>query len=123
MTKFFNISVLFLIIFAFPNCSQVLENVQLQINSADDSTQEEFNVIEKTLTSEEARKQNNTPYKREILQTGTGGNAQSIPESVALRSSFPQGTQSIIYKIGVGDTLSFSRLIENNRSEFDFENQ
>ena len=32
------------------DCSQVLENVDLEINTADNSAQENFSVIEKTLT-------------------------------------------------------------------------
>ena len=47
---------LFCIIAVFlSNCSQVLQTVDLDINSEDNSLQEEFNVIEKTLTIKKAR--------------------------------------------------------------------
>ncbi len=98
------------------NCSKVLQSVDLQINAEDSSIQEEFNVIEKTLTLEEARKQIKTTYSRTVVQNGRGENAQSIPEIVALKSKFPKNVSPFIYRIGVGDKLSLSRLIENNRS-------
>ena len=37
------------------NCSQVLQNIDLEINTEDNSAQEDFSVIEKTLTINEAR--------------------------------------------------------------------
>ena len=98
------------------NCSQVLQTVNLEINTEDSSHQEDFSVVGKTLTLGEARKQNNSPYKRAVLLNGRGENAKSIPESFALRSNFPKNYNPPSYKIGVGDTITYSRLIENNRS-------
>ena len=43
------------------NCSQVLQTVNLEINTEDSSHQEDFSVVGKTLTLGEARKQNNSP--------------------------------------------------------------
>ena len=95
------------------NCSQVLQTVDLQINIEDKSEQENFNVIEKTLTIKEARMQKNAPYVRKVLQNGRNKDAQPILEEVALRSEFPKNKTAIEYKIGIGDTITFSNLIDN----------
>ena len=75
LIKFFK---LLIVLGALANCSQVLQTVELQLSSEDSSTQEQFNVIEKTLTVREARKQNSSPYKRFVLQAGRGNAARSI---------------------------------------------
>lgn len=108
---------------AFLSCSQVLQTVQLKVDEHDKATQEEFNVVAKTLTVNEARKQNMSPYERTVLQFGTGENARSIPEKLAMKSNFPLNDLPVEYKIGIGDTLSLSKLIENNRSIFDAKTQ
>ena len=116
MTKIFSyISLFFLAVF-LTSCSQVLETVELNINAEDNSLQEEFNVVEKTLTISEAKAQKATPYLREVLKNGRGENAQPIPEKLALKSEYPKNNLPIEYKIGIGDTITFSRLIENNRT-------
>ena len=98
------------------SCSQVLQTVDLQIDTEDSLIQEEFNVIEKTLTIGEAKKQKAAPYSRAVLKTGRGEIARPIPEKLALKSEFPKNNSPTEYRIGIGDTITFSRLIENNRS-------
>ena len=116
MTKLFAyISIFFLAGFLI-GCSQVLETIDLDINSEDPSLQEEFNVVEKTLTIREAKAQKSYPYLRTILKNGRGENAQPIAEELALKSEFPKNDEPQDYILGIGDTLAFSRLIENNRS-------
>ena len=90
--------------------------MDLNINAEDSSIQQEFNVIERTLTLKEARNQNKTNFNRTVIQNGIGENAQSIQEIIALKSNFPKNQPPFTYKIGVGDTLTLSRLIENNRT-------
>ena len=58
-----------------------------------------------------------------MVQNGRGGNARTISENAALVSNFPTSESPFVYKIGVGDTLTFSRLIENNRKSSDILNQ
>ena len=53
---------------------------------------------------------------RKVIQTGRGQSARPISEELALLSKFPENAESFLYKIGIGDTLTFSRLIENNQS-------
>ena len=74
--------------------------------------QEEFNVVEKTLTIKEAKKQKAAPYPREVLKNGRGEIAQPIAEKLALKSEYPKNKSPIEYKIGIGDTVTFSGLIE-----------
>ncbi len=119
MTKFLKIFIFFVISLTLTNCSRILQTVDLEINTEDNSIQEEFNVIEKTLTIKEARQQNKSAYKRLVLQSGRGNNAQNIPESLAIQSNFPEKSNVVDYKIGVGDALTFSKLIENNRAHLD----
>ena len=71
-----------------------------------------FNVVEKTLTIREAKAQA-APYLRTVLKYGRGENARPIPEKLALKSEFPITTPKD-YILGIGDTITFSRLLENN---------
>ena len=122
MTKVFSYISIFFLVGLFTGCSQVLQTVDLDINSEDSSLQEEFNVVEKTLTIKEAKAQKTTPYSRAVLKNGRGENAQTIPEKLALKSEFPKIEAPREYKLGIGDTLTFSRLLENNRSSDQTEN-
>ena len=116
MTKIIqNISFFFLVGF-ITGCSQVLQTVDLDINSDDSSLQEKFNVVEKTLTIKEAKTQKSAPYLRSVVKNGRGSSAQPIPENLALKSEFPKYNSPIKYKIGIGDTVTLSMLIENHRS-------
>ena len=101
------------------DCSQVLQNVDLEINTEDNSAQEDFSVVEKTLTINEARKQKNAPYARALLKNGRGEDSKPVSEQLALLSEFPKSETPTDYKVGVGDTITFSRLIENKRSPKD----
>jgi polysaccharide export outer membrane protein len=116
MTKLFSYISLLFLAGLFTGCSQVLQNVDLYINSEDPSLQEKFNVVEKTLTIREAKSQKVAPYLRAVLRNGRGQNAQPISEKIALKSEFPKNEAQKEYTIGIGDTVTFSRLIENNRS-------
>ena len=115
MTKLFTYISIFFLAGLFTGCSQVLQTVDLNINSEDSSLQEEFNVVEKTLTIREANAQKTAPYTRMVLKNGRGNIAQPISEKLALKSEYPKTNFPIEYKIGIGDTITFSRLIENNR--------
>ena len=107
-----------ILISTISSCSKDLQTVELQVSTEDTSFQESFDVVSKTLTIAEAKKQNESAYKRIILQSGRGENARSVPESSVLISNFPQSEELYEYKIGIGDKLLFSRLIENNTSGF-----
>ncbi len=103
----------------FFGCSNILQSVDLSINVKDKAAQEDFNVIEKTLTLAEANAQRAAPYTRVVSREGTGSNANIVSESLALKSEFPAQNELSVYKLGVGDQLIFSRLIENASKEND----
>ena len=90
MTKLFTYITLCFLAGLLIGCSQVLETVDLDINSQDPALQEEFNVVEKTLTIKEARAQKASPYSRTVLKSGRGEIAKPIPEKLALKSVFPK---------------------------------
>ena len=123
MIKFFTITLICLLTCLFSGCSQVLQTVDLQIDTLDQSIQDEFNVVEKVLTTKEAREQNKSPYNRLVLQPGRGDKARTINEKLAVQSNFPNRRKLSDYRIGIGDTITVSRLIQNNRSRFENENQ
>ena len=116
MTRLFIYIPFFFLTGLFTGCSQVLQTVDLSINSEDYSLQEEFNVVEKTLTIKQAKAQKTAPYQRVVIKSGRGEIAKPIPENLALKSEFPQNSLPIKYKIDIGDVITFTRLIENNRS-------
>ena len=113
MIKIFKITFAFVLTGFVLSCSQVLQTVELDINTEDRSVQEIFNVVEKTLTIREAKAQKTSPYSRAVLKNGRGENAQPIPEKLALKSEFPKKKSPLEYKIGIGDTLTYLRLIDN----------
>ena len=123
MTKIFIYTSFFFLAGLLIGCSQVLQTVDLNLNSEDPSLQEEFNVVEKTLTMGEAKAQKATPYLRAVLRNGRGENAQPIPEKLALKSEFPKNEAPKEYTLGIGDSVTFSRLLENNRSNDQADNQ
>ena len=104
------------------SCSQIIQTVDLKINTLDDSAAENFSVIEKTLTIREARRQVDAPYVRTLLKNGRGDKSKPILEHVALSSKFPDNNSKIDYKIGIGDTLTFSKLTESNQTLIDIKN-
>ena len=88
----------------------------MEISTQDNSKQETFSVIEKTLTIQEARKQKSAPYDRSLLKNGRGEGSKPIPESNVLASNFPKNKTSGAYRLGIGDTVTFSRLFEKKLS-------
>ena len=116
MIKTAKLSVIFLLFGFVSSCSQVLQTIDLSLNTEDQSIQENFEVVEKTLTLSEAIAHKTAPYQRVVLKNGRGENAQPISEKLALKSEFPLNNSIPEYKIGIGDTITFIRLIDNNRS-------
>ena len=116
MNKYFEIILICIATSSLTSCSQVLQSVDLEISTEDNSQQQMFRVIEKTLTVKEAQKQKSAPYNRSLLKNGRGDDSKPIPENSILVSNFPKNETSGAYKLGIGDTLTFSRLIENKQS-------
>ena len=57
------------------------------------------------------------------MKHGRGENAQPIPEKLALKSELPKSETPKEYMLGIGDSVAFSRLLENNRSNGQLDNQ
>jgi len=98
---------------ALASCSEVLQTVDLSVSTEDNSAQEEFNVVEKTLTLAEARAQRRAPYPRRVIQSGRGTVAGPIAERSLTSASFPRSAKAAPYRIGAGDRVNFTRLIDN----------
>ena len=101
MNKFLRVIYFFIVAGIINACSQVLQTVDLDINTEDNLAQEKFNVVEKTLTINEARAQKNAPYLRVVLKEGRGSSAKPIPEKSALKSKFPNNSSPLKYRIGI----------------------
>ena len=98
---------------ALTSCSEVLQTVDLTVSTEDNSAQEEFNVVEKTLTLAEARAQRRAPYPRRVIQSGRGTVAGPIAERSLTSASFPRSAKAAPYRIGASDRVNFTRLIDN----------
>ena len=101
------------LVLTLANCSEVLQTVDLTVSTEDNSAQEEFNVVEKTLTLAEARAQRRAPYPRRVIQSGRGAVAGPIAEGSLTSASFPRSAKAAPYRIGAGDRVNFTRLIDN----------
>ncbi len=101
------------------SCSNVIQNLNLSVNSKDEIAQEEFNVEETTLTISVAKSQSKTPYLRQIIKNGHGEEARPISESYASLSNFPPKSENINYRIGPGDTIKLLQIIENKFSSIE----
>ena len=91
------------------NCTSLLQNMDLNVDNKDFLEQQEFKVVERTLSLSVAKSNVSAPYPRKVSQYGLGVNARIISESEAMQSDFPKTQQPIFYKIGKGDKLIFSK--------------
>ena len=123
MSKFAKLFLIVPIVFVQVGCNKILEPVNLKINNSDQVTQEKFEVIDKTLTLEEARAQNKTPYDRDLMQTGPGAAAKIVSETSASISNYPNKSQPTSYQIGIGDTIKLTTLLDNGLLEEGIETQ
>ena len=81
-------------------CSQILQDVDLSFDEKDRVAQEDFTVVEKTLTLSEAKSRQSDPYMRQIIQKGMGNKARLISEEDAINSDFPEFKVPAVYEIG-----------------------
>ena len=107
--KYVSIFTLLTVIF-LTGCAEILQSVELKIDSQDKTKQDEFDVVERTLTLKEATKSRDLPYNRRVITQGSGGKARHITEKVVI-FCFSPTDKTAEYKIGKGDTTSFIRLV------------
>ena len=110
MTNLFKIFWLSVGLSVLIGCSQILQDVDLSFDKKDIAAQEDFTVVEKTLTLSEAKSRQSDPYDRQVIQQGLGNKARLISEEDAIKLDFPEFQVPAIYKIGSNDTLTFSKL-------------
>ena len=99
-------------------CSQILQDVDLSFDEKDRVAQEDFTVVEKTLTLSEAKSRQSDPYIRSVIQKGLGNKSRLISENEAIMSDFPKTQPIASYLIGKGDTLVFSKLMDKSENLF-----
>ena len=114
MTNFFKIFCLSVGLSILVGCSQILQDVNLSFDEKDRVAQEDFTVVEKTLTLSEAKSRQSDPYIRQVIQKGLGNKARLVSEVDAISSDFPEFKIPAVYEIGTGDTLTFSKLVERS---------
>ena len=85
----------------------------MNVDASDAGLQEDFKVIEKTLTLLEARSQNSKPFTRKVIQTGIGQKAKVLLETETSLGQFPEMEPAKDYRVGAGDTISFAKLTES----------
>ena len=118
MTNFLKIFCLSIGLMCLFSCSQILQDVDLSFDKKDRAKQEEFTVVEKTLTLSEAKSRQSDPYIRSVIQKGLGNKARLVSEDEAVLSNFPKSQPIASYIIGKGDTLVFSKLMDKSESLF-----
>jgi len=109
------------------SCDQILEPVRLGNINQDQYTnlkeQDEFNIILKTLTFNEANNLKLAPYKRDVMVTGVGKNANVYNENKFLKINLPPEINPETYRLGIGDELTLiqfqkeSQVLPNNLQE------
>ena len=90
MTNFFKIFYLSIGLSFLIGCSEILQDVDLSIDEKDRVVQEEFKVVEKTLTLSEAKSRQSDPYVRYVIQKGLGNKARLVSEDKAVKLDFPE---------------------------------
>jgi protein involved in polysaccharide export with SLBB domain len=107
-------------------CNEILEPVTLFVSKQaveDANIQEDFNINIKTLTFENARNANNTPYLRRIMNPGIGSKANVFDEADFLSSTNPPLSPAADYILGIGDKLLYTQLNEYSKLTTQFPDQ
>ena len=118
MTNFFKTFCLSMSLSFLISCSQILQDVNLSFDKKDRVAQENFTVVQKTLTLAEAKSTQSDPYIRSVIQKGPGNKARLVSEDEATMSDFPTALPIASYRIGKGDTLVFSKLMDKSEDLF-----
>lgn len=96
------------------SCSNILQTVELKgfLDEKKTSTegQNTFDVDLKPLTLSEAKRANLTPYRRKVIVSGSGVEANVYTEASLLKKKLPPELNYKEYVLGVGDQLTFVQL-------------
>ena len=119
MNKFPFIIFVFIFLISISGCNRILEPVIFgneDINIMGINEQEEFAINIKPLTFENALDANKSQYVRKVMVSGSGLRSKVVNESEFLISNFPEALTDKIYRLGVGDGVSFvlvNKFLEN----------
>jgi len=120
MIKLSNILLLCVIGFMLASCSQVLETVEIGKFTKESilgtQEQDEFEIQLETLTLSQAKLQKNAAYSRNVMVTGIGNKANVYSEASLLKNELPPITKNEIYRLGVGDELTFVQIFDNENN-------
>jgi len=106
--------VLLLTVFlALSSCTAVLQSPALPTDVEEiEGQQDDFRITVQPLTLETAEKLQAEPYPRNLVRTGSGASAGVVPEGVLTRSYLPPITGPQMYRLGLGDELTFAQFAE-----------
>ena len=106
--KFVVLSIIFSVLLS--GCERILEPVSFYGKSKKNTQneQENFSINTIPLTFLSAKKANNDPYLRNIMQNGLGAKANVLNEKSFLKAKFPPSSKKSNYLIGIGDKISFT---------------
>jgi polysaccharide export outer membrane protein len=97
-------------------CSSTVEPINLPDLSPNKELQEQFNVELSPLTFEKAKELNSQVYKRFVSRPGRSFSAAVVTESEIVSDIPTFSFEKPTYRLGVGDTLSFTQFIEKSTS-------
>lgn len=106
--------VLLLTVFlALSSCTAILQSPALPTDVEEIAgEQDDFRITVQPLTLETAEKLQAEPYPRNVVRTGSGASAGVVPEGVMTRSNLPPNTGPQVYRLGLGDELTFAQFAE-----------
>lgn len=106
--------VLLLTVFlALSSCTAVLQSPALPTDVEEIAgQQDDFRITVQPLTLDTAEKLQAEPYPRNVVRTGSGASAGVVPEGVMTRSNLPPNTGPQVYRLGLGDELTFAQFAE-----------
>jgi protein involved in polysaccharide export with SLBB domain len=112
MTKYIPYIFLSVVLTLIQGCSQILEPVILVAEKKQSLAvaQEDLNVEIIPLTFNNAMKANKSSFARQLMIKGSGDQARVVDENIFLTASVPDEFKDEVYKLGIGDELTFLQL-------------
>lgn len=95
------------------SCAEVLQSPTLPDPIEElPGEQEEFQIVVEPLTLDIARSRQSDRYPRNVIRTGTGAAAGVVSEGAVTRSILPPDLGPEVYRLGLGDEVTFAQLSE-----------
>ncbi|MBV7410695.1 hypothetical protein [Maritimibacter sp. DP1N21-5] len=95
------------------SCTAVLQSPMLPTDvEVVPGEQEDLQIIVEPLTLDTARARQSDRYPRNVMRTGVGASANVVPEGAVTQSNLPPANRPEIYRLGLGDELTFAQFAE-----------